>query len=159
MRSIALRVILFWMAVAGCREPNVQPIDSTRPQSLDIQPASATLWAGETQKFTATLRDVGGRAISGAVVSWRATNSAVLFVNDSGRVSALASAADASASVIAAYADLADTAVVTVKVKVTEVFNVWPDTNALIVGMTRKLVSRIIKPGVYRATIDRIPID
>jgi len=144
--GVTTRRILLAMAAAtsACREPNVPAIDSTIAVSVDVSPASVQMSPGETRQFTATVRDLAGRVVANAPVQWSSTNPERVTVDATGLARAVNIVTDASARIVASVSRLADTAVVAVKWVQTETFSVWPDTNVMAVGMTRRLASRRI---------------
>src|SRR5206468_11903657 len=52
--------------------------------SVTIAPATASIFVGQTQAFTATLRDSAGGILTGRVVTWSSTATTVATVNSSG---------------------------------------------------------------------------
>lgn len=62
--------------------------------TIAVAPSTATLIAGGTQQFTATLKDAGGATLTGRTVSWSSTNTRVAQVNGNGLATALAAGVD-----------------------------------------------------------------
>src|SRR6266568_3056534 len=58
--------------------------------SVDVSPASAALQVGQTVQLAATPRDTSGNPLSGRVVTWASSNTAVAPVTTSGLVTAIA---------------------------------------------------------------------
>jgi len=59
--------------------------------SVTVQPATASLAAGQSVTFTATVKDVNGAVVTDRTVVWTSSNAAVASVTQSGAVKALAS--------------------------------------------------------------------
>jgi uncharacterized protein YjdB len=55
--------------------------------SVSVTPATASVVAGQTVQLTATPRDASGNALTGRVVTWASSNTAVATVSSSGLVS------------------------------------------------------------------------
>ena len=95
------------LVVVGC----ALEFDPPSPASIVVSPGSATLnFLGESRAFTATILDRDGSALEGTV-SWTTDAPAVLGVNSSGVVTALANGAG---TVRAVFEGVSGTAVVTV---------------------------------------------
>src|SRR6266516_3343634 len=58
--------------------------------SVDVSPAAAALQVGQTVQLAATPRDTSGNPLSGRVVTWASSNTAVAPVTTSGLVTAIA---------------------------------------------------------------------
>src|SRR2546426_1035516 len=58
--------------------------------SVAVSPASASVGVGQTVPLTATPQDASGNPLSGRVVTWASSNTAVATVNGSGLVSGVA---------------------------------------------------------------------
>src|SRR6185312_13082334 len=58
--------------------------------SVSVSPPSATVMQGGTEQLDVTLRDAHGTLLTGRVVTWSSSNTAVATVSTSGLVSALA---------------------------------------------------------------------
>src|SRR5207249_11315361 len=81
--------------------------------SVTVTPATASIIIGQTQAFTATLRDSAGGILTGRVVTWSSTATTVATVNSSGVVTGRAAG---TASIIASSGGQSDTATVTVAI-------------------------------------------
>ncbi len=79
--------------------------------SLVLTPATASINVGATQAFTATLRDSAGGVLTGRVVTWSSTATAVATVSNSGLATGVSAG---SSSIIAASGGRADTSALTV---------------------------------------------
>src|SRR5216117_116088 len=58
--------------------------------SVTVSPATASVTAGQTAQLTATPQDASGTALTGRVVTWGSSNTAIATVNGSGLVTAVA---------------------------------------------------------------------
>src|SRR5207244_9551178 len=58
--------------------------------SVTVTPATASVAVGQTVQLTATPKDASGTPLSGRVVTWATSNSAIATVNGSGLVSSVA---------------------------------------------------------------------
>ena len=58
--------------------------------SVTVSPASASVDAGGTQQLAATTKDADGNVLTGRVVTWTSSNSAIATVNGSGLVTGVA---------------------------------------------------------------------
>ena len=119
-RSIRFVIPMAALAgIAGCGGDGTGPGPTIRPPpppptaaSITIEPASATLsWIGDTERFTATIRDRNGNTIQGEVV-WSSRDLSVVSINEGGEATALA---EGTTVVRAAFAGLTANANVTVE--------------------------------------------
>src|SRR3989454_1175367 len=69
------------VTVAGC----VAPV-----AAVTVSPAAPTVQVGQTAQFTATPQDASGNPLTGRVITWQSSNSAIASVNGSGLVSGVA---------------------------------------------------------------------
>src|SRR5438094_482692 len=79
--------------------------------SVTVTPASASIQQGQTIQLTATPKDANGNALSGRVVTWSSSNTAVASVNAGGFVT---SSAAGSATITAASEGKSGTSAITV---------------------------------------------
>ena len=100
--------------------------------SVTVTPASATVGVGATTPFSVTLRDAAGQVLTGRVVTWQSSSTAIATVDASGVATGVAAG---TASIIATSEGVSDTASVTVSVPVASV-TVTPPTAAVFVGAT-----------------------
>lgn len=70
--------------ITGALAVNVTP---SPVATVTLTPASGTIGVGATLQLTATLKDVGGNALTGRTIIWSAADTAVLLVSTSGLVS------------------------------------------------------------------------
>jgi uncharacterized protein YjdB len=84
--------------------------------SVSVTPATASVVAGQTVQLTATPQDASGNALTGRVVTWASSNTAVATVNASGLVTGVSAG---SATITATSEGKSGTATVTVTATVT----------------------------------------
>src|SRR5207249_500080 len=58
--------------------------------AVTVTPSSGTVAIGQTVQLTATTRDASGNPLTGRVITWQSSNSAIASVNGSGLVSGVA---------------------------------------------------------------------
>ncbi len=75
--------------IAGGAAPSTSTV-----AKITISPDGASIPVGSTIQMTANLTDSSGNALSGGVVTWSSSNTAVATVSSSGLLSALASGSD-----------------------------------------------------------------
>ncbi|MDE0072839.1 MAG: Ig-like domain-containing protein [Gammaproteobacteria bacterium] len=130
------------VAVAGC----ALEFDPPSPASIVVSPGSATFtFLGESRTFTATILDEDGSAMEGTV-SWTTDAPAVLSVNSSGVVTALANGAG---TVRAVFEAVSGTAAVTVNQTPTTLERVGGDAQTGSPGgpLVEPLVGRLLDAG------------
>ncbi len=106
--------------------------------SVTVTPASASLFVGGTQQFTATTRDSAGGVLTGRVITWTSTAPAVATVNASGLATAVSAG---SASIIATSEGKSDTSVVTVSVVPVASITVTPASATIAVAGTQQFTA------------------
>ena len=130
------------VVVAGC----ALEFDPPSPGSIVVSPGSATFtFLGESRTFTATILDEDGSALEGTV-SWTTDAPAVLGVNSSGVVTALANGAG---TVRAVFEGVSGTASVTVSQAPTTLERVGGDAQTGSPGapLVEPLVGRLLDVG------------
>ena len=141
-RYLRKLAILAWAAcAAACGEPSgpLAP-DSLRVKTVQVTPLFGAVFEGDTLRFQATVRDSADRVVD-VPVRWESANPAVLSIDSTGLATAHDVERDDSARVIARAGVGQGSVMATVRWQVP--FVVWPDTNVLFTGMTRKLVARL----------------
>jgi alpha-tubulin suppressor-like RCC1 family protein len=108
--------------------------------TVTLDPGSATLAAGDTLTFTATVRDASGNVVAGAQVAWGVSDTAVATVTQAGFVTARA---PGTALVGAASGVGNAQAVVTVSSGSPAAVLVAPDNAIVDSGATRRFVARV----------------
>jgi uncharacterized protein YjdB len=105
---------------------------------VSVQPSSATITAGQTVQFTATLKDASGATLSDPVITWSSDATAIATVNDSGVVLGLAAG---SATITATSEGRSGSATVTVTAAPMPVASVevTPSPVEVLVGATVQL--------------------
>jgi hypothetical protein len=89
MKSKWLLVVLaagLMVVLQACEGSSGGNSDGHGQVSISISPLLANLHPGETQQFTATAKDAGGNALSGATFTWSSSNTVVATVNSRGLV-------------------------------------------------------------------------
>src|SRR6266851_2879166 len=111
-------------------------INNVPVASLTVSPATGTVTAGGTVQVTATPRDVNGTVLTGRVVTWGTSNTAVATVSASGVVTGVAAG---SVTITATSEGISGTSAITVlNVPVASV-TVSPAAASLLVGATQQL--------------------
>jgi hypothetical protein len=109
----------------------------TEPSLVSVTPASATLFSvGETLQLSATLHNVSGDTVVGWVVRWSSSDEAVVTVDRSGMVTAVA---DGRATITAASDGASGTAQVIVQQRVATVSVSSPTDTLRLFGETAPL--------------------
>ena len=100
--------------IAGCGKdsPTKPPVVTPTVASVTVNPASALLEVGGTQRFTASARASDGSTVSGVTFSWSSNNTSVVTINASG----VATAVSAGTSTIRATGNGVSSSPVTVTV-------------------------------------------
>ena len=106
--------------------------------SVTVTPASASIQQGQTVQLTATPKDVNGNALTGRVVTWSSSNTAVASVNASGLVT---SGAAGSATITATSEGKSGTAAITVTSVPVASVTVSPGSASLPEGRTVQLTA------------------
>ena len=104
--------------------------------SVTVSPASASLFVGGTRQLSAVTKDAAGNTLTGRVVTWASSNTAVATVNSSGLVTA---AGAGSATITATSEGKSGTAAITVTVVPVAAVTVSPASATIAVGGTRQL--------------------
>lgn len=117
----------------GVSDTSTVTVSGVPVASVTLAPASATVAVGATQSFTATMRDGSGNVLSGRVVTWTSSNTAVATVTTSGVARGVTAG---SASIIATSEGKADTSLVTVIVVPVSSISVTPASARIAVGAT-----------------------
>src|SRR5204862_1583514 len=80
--------VLFAAAPSGwvVQDYLVKIVPTVPVASVTVSPASVSVLQGQTVQLTATPRDANGNPVTGRVITWQASNSAIASVNGSGLV-------------------------------------------------------------------------
>jgi triacylglycerol lipase len=100
--------------VQGCTESAAPSVDSAAATSLQVAGPRDSLEAQEFMQFIATVRDLTGRVIPGATVSWSVSDASALAIASSGIATAQDVSIERGVYVIARHATLTDSTRVTV---------------------------------------------
>ena len=106
--------------------------------SVTVTPASVSIQQGQTVQLTATPKDANGNALSGRVVTWSSSNTAVASVNAGGFVT---SSAAGSATITATSEGKSGTAAITVASVPVASVTVSPAPANVQVGLTVQLTA------------------
>ncbi|PYO44466.1 MAG: hypothetical protein DMD29_00320, partial [Gemmatimonadetes bacterium] len=104
--------------------------------SVTVTPANASLVAGATQQFAATLRDSSGTVLTGRTVTWVSSNSTVATANASGLATAVAAG---TVTISATSGGVSDTATLAVSAPV--ITNPGAVTDLAVAGVTDSSVT------------------
>ncbi len=115
----------------------VTPVVTT----IQITPPSLTLQPGQTSRFTAVVKDQNGNIMTGQVVTWSSSNSAVVTVDSTGLVTAVV---NGSGSIIAIVGSVQGTASLTVSAPpVVTIVTVAPTSVSITLGQTTQLTATV----------------
>src|SRR6185437_8810979 len=106
--------------------------------SVTVSPATASVVAGQTVQLTATPKDANGTALTGRVVTWSSSNTAVASVNASGLVTG---GAAGSATITATSEGKTGTAAITVTSVPVASVTVTPASASVAAGQTVQLTA------------------
>ncbi len=107
---------------------------------VSVAPSTATLAAGDTLRFRATLADATGQTLVGRLVSWTSTNTAVATVDANGLVRAVA----AGNTIINAFSEgVSGAAQLTVTGPRPVTIEVTPTSSSLTLGSTIQLSASV----------------
>jgi uncharacterized protein YjdB len=106
--------------------------------SVTVTPASASIQQGQTIQLTATPKDANGNALTGRVVTWSSSNTAVASVNAGGFVT---SGAAGSATITAASEGKSGTSAITVTSVPVASVTVSPAPGSVQAGQTLQLTA------------------
>src|SRR5437773_1757093 len=106
--------------------------------SVTVTPASASIQQGQTIQLTATPKDANGNALTGRVVTWSSSNTAVASVNAGGFVT---SSAAGSATITAASEGKSGTSAITVTSVPVASVTVSPAPASVPAGQTLQLTA------------------
>jgi uncharacterized protein YjdB len=130
----ATLALLAIVAVAGCgggTEPVRTPVES-----IAVGPPSATIVAGATQAFTATLRDGAGQPVTGRSVFWASRDPTIASVRGDGTVTGLLPGTTQIAASIDGKSSVAN---VTIAPKPVISVRITPSDSRIFTGQTTQL--------------------
>jgi len=104
--------------------------------AVTVSPASATIAVGGTRQLSAVTKDSAGGTLTGRVVTWSSSSTAVATVNSSGLVTGVAAG---SATITATSEGKIGTAAITVIVVPVASVTVSPAAATIVVGGTQQL--------------------
>src|SRR5438093_3520891 len=106
--------------------------------SVSVSPASGSVTAGQTAQLTAILKDANGNLLSGRIVTWGSSNTAVASVNGSGLVTGVVAG---SATITATSEGQSGRAALTVPTVPAASLTVSPASVSLQSGQTAQLTA------------------
>src|SRR6266516_1171649 len=107
--------------------------------AVTVTPASVSVLQGQTVQLTATPRDANGNPLTGRVITWQSSNSAIASVNGSGLVSGVA--AGGPVTMTATREGQSGTASVTVTLAPVAAVTVTPSSGTVAIGQTVQLTA------------------
>lgn len=142
MLKRALVVCGVLLAGAACDSP-VGVESKRKPAAIDVAPANPSLVAADTLRFKATVRDSAGKLMDDVTVSWASSDPARLQIGADGLAKVLVepTTTEPPVTVTASAGSVSGTTDVKLKWQLLDIF---PDTNVLFSGMTRRLNARMI---------------
>src|SRR5205807_2175433 len=105
--------------------------------SVTVTPATASLTVGQTVQLTATPRDANGNPLTGRVITWQSSNSAIASVNGSGLVTGVGPGGPVTMT--ATSEGQSGTASVTVTAAPAAAVTVRPSSGTVAMGQTVQL--------------------
>ena len=109
--------------------------------AVTVSPASVSVLQGQTVQLTATPRDASGNPLTGRVITWQSSNSAIASVNGSGLVSGVA--AGGPVTMTATSEGQSGTASITVSGVPVASVTVSPASASVPVGQTQQLTATL----------------
>jgi uncharacterized protein YjdB len=106
--------------------------------SVTVSPTSASITAGATQQLSAATKDAAGNTLTGRVVTWASSNTAVAMVNGAGLVTGVASG---STTITATSEGKSGTSAITVSTVPVASVSVSPASANLTTGQTVQLTA------------------
>src|SRR5437588_3556272 len=123
---------------SGTATITVTGVTTVPVATVDLNPATATVQAGQTVQLTATPKDSNGNALSGRTVTWTSSNTSVATVSTSGLVSGVT---PGSATITATSEGKSGTASITVTDIPVASVDVAPPTATVQAGQTVQLTA------------------
>ena len=120
--------------------------------SLTVNPASASVAVGATRQLSAVTKDSAGNTLTGRVITWSSSNTAVATVNSSGLVTGVAAG---SATITATSEGKSGTATITVTNVPVASVTVNPATASIQTGSTQQL-SAVTKDSAGNTLTGRV---
>src|SRR5213076_1575610 len=135
--------VLFAAAPSGwvVQDYLVKIVPTVPVASVTVSPASVSVLQGQTVQLTATPRDANGNPLTGRVITWQSSNSAIASVNGSGLVSGVA--AGGPVTMTATSEGQSGTASITVSGVPVASVTVSPASASVPVGQTQQLTATL----------------
>src|SRR3989442_1775647 len=115
-------------------------VSSVPVASVTVSPATANVFVGATTQLSAVTKDAAGSVLSGRVISWTSSNTAIATVSAAGLVTGVAAG---SATITATSEGKSGTASVTVAIVPVASVTVSPATAVVLVGATVQLTTTL----------------
>ena len=115
-------------------------VSSVPVASVTVSPATANVFVGATTQLSAVTKDAAGSVLSGRVISWTSSNTAIATVSAAGLVTGVAAG---SAMITATSEGKSGTASVTVAIVPVASVTVSPATAVVLVGATVQLTTTL----------------
>src|SRR5213596_4707 len=133
--------VLFAAAPSGwvVQDYLVKIVPTVPVASVTVSPASVSVLQGQTVQLTATPRDANGNPLTGRVITWQSSTSAIASVNGSGLVSGVA--AGGPVTMTATSEGQSGTASVTVTLAPVAAVTVTPSSGTVAIGRTVQLTA------------------
>src|SRR5213595_892804 len=133
--------VLFAAAPSGwvVQDYLVKIVPTVPVASVTVSPASVSVLQGQTVQLTATPRDANGNPLTGRVITWQSSNSAIASVNGSGLVTGVGPGGPVTMT--ATSEGQSGTASVTVTVAPVAAVTVTPSSETVAIGQTVQLTA------------------
>ena len=133
--------VLFAAAPSGwvVQDYLVKIVPTVPVASVTVSPASVSVLQGQTVQLTATPRDASGNPLTGRVITWQSSNSAIASVNGSGLVTGVGPGGPVTMT--ATSEGQSGTASVTVTVAPVAAVTVTPSSGTVAIGQTVQLTA------------------
>src|SRR5436309_12205760 len=133
--------VLFAAAPSGwvVQDYLVKIVPTVPVASVTVSPASVSVLQGQTVQLTATPRDANGNPLTGRVITWQSSNSAIASVNGSGLVTGVGPGGPVT--ITATSEGQSGTASVTVTVAPVAAVTVTPSSGTVAIGQTVQLTA------------------
>jgi len=133
--------VLFAAAPSGwvVQDYLVKIVPTVPVASVTVSPASVSVLQGQTVQLTATPRDANGNPLTGRVITWQSSNSAIASVNGSGLVTGVGPGGPVTMT--ATSEGQSGTASVTVTVAPVAAVTVTPSSGTVAIGQTVQLTA------------------
>ena len=136
--GVAVGTTTITATVDGIAASATVTVTPAKVATVTVTPASASLFPGATQAFTATARDANGTVLTGRAVSWSSTNPQAGAISPAGVLTAYA---QGTITVTASVEGVDGTATVTVRPVPVAAVSVSPAASTVYVGNTQQMTA------------------